>query len=83
MSDELTQRLYAAAREGVTPEEITRAVCREVADFLEEEAVLYSAKLTSSRRGIRTPDAGDIAHRGVIEQLADLMARVGDERLPS
>lgn len=81
--DNLTRRLYAAAEEGVTREEITRSVCREVARFLEEEAVLYGAKLTSARRGIRQPDAGDVAHRSVIEQMADLMARVGDERLPS
>ncbi len=81
--DKLTQRLYTAAQEGATREEITRAVCREAARFLEEEAVLYTAKLTSSRRGIREPDVGDRAHRDVIEQLADLMARVGDERLPS
>jgi hypothetical protein len=83
MPGDLTRRLYAAAEDGTTREEITRAVCRELAEFLSEEATLYGARLTSSRRGIRMPGEGDRAHMEVIEQMADLMTRVGDEKLPS
>ncbi|MGW7247714.1 hypothetical protein [Streptomyces decoyicus] len=86
MSGYLTRRLDAAAETagpGATRREIVEAVCGELGDWLSEEAVLYSAKLTSARRGIRQPNVSDRAHRDVIEQLADLLARVGDERLPS
>ncbi|SFD14050.1 hypothetical protein [Streptomyces aidingensis] len=76
-------RLYAAARTGTTPEEITRAVCRELADYLDEEHALYAATLTSSRNGARDPGPGDHAHLGAITQAAELMRRVGDERMPS
>ncbi|GHJ21602.1 hypothetical protein TPA0909_32160 [Streptomyces albus] len=83
---ELTRRVHTAAEAaapGATRAEVAEAVCREVATWLEEEAVLYSAKLTSSRRGIRTPNPGDLAHRDVIEQIGDHLARVGDQRTPS
>jgi hypothetical protein len=83
---DLTRRVYAAARDagaGATREEVTQAICGELAAWCEEEAALYGAKLTSSRRGIRTPSPGDRAHREVIEQLADLLARVGDSTLPA
>lgn len=85
MSAELTPRLYAAAEAagpGATRSEVAQAVCQELAGWLDEEATLYTAKLTS-RRGVREPSAGDRAHRGVIDQLADAMRRVGDERMPS
>ncbi|MFE9844658.1 hypothetical protein [Streptomyces goshikiensis] len=86
MQGDLTRRLHAAARAagaGATREEVADAVCREMSAWCEEEAVLYGARLTSSRRGIRTPSPGDRAHRGVIEQLADHLARVGDPNLPA
>lgn len=86
MGGDLTRRLYAAADAAgpaATRAEVVEAVCGELGNWLGEEAVLYGAKLTSSRRGIREPDVGDRAHRDVIEQLADVLARVGDERLPS
>ncbi|MFH9108492.1 hypothetical protein ACH4LN_17750 [Streptomyces albus] len=86
MSGGLTRRVYAAAKAagpGATRAEVAEAVCRELAAWLNEEAVLYSAKLTSSRRGIREPNSGDLAHRDVIEQIGDHLARVGDERMPS
>jgi hypothetical protein len=62
---------------------VAQAVCRELGEWCEEEAVLYGARLTSSRRGIRTPSPGDQAHRDVIEQLAGYLARVGDSNLPA
>lgn len=86
MQGDLTQRVHAAARaagSGATREEVADAVCRELSAWCEEEAVLYGAKLTSSRRGIRTPGPGDRAHREVIEQLADHLGRVGDTNLPA
>lgn len=85
-NEELTRRVYVAAEAagpGATRAEVAEAVCREVAAWLDEEAVLYSAKLTSSRRGIREPSTGDLAHRDVIEQIGDHLARVGDKRMPS
>lgn len=86
MQGDLTQRVYAAARgagPGATREEVAQAVCQELAAWCEEEAVLFAAKLTSSRRGIRTPSPGDRAHREVIEQLNGLLARVGDTNQPA
>ena len=80
---DLTRRLYTAAETGVTPEETTRAVCRELAARLEEAHALYGANLTSSRKGVRMPSPGDRAHLDVIAQLADHLGRVGDERMPS
>lgn len=83
---ELTRRIHAAAQAaglGATRAEVAEAVCQELARFLDEEAVLYTAKLTSSRRGIRQPSPADLAHRSVIDQMADHLARVGDERMPS
>ncbi|MCI0386186.1 hypothetical protein [Streptomyces sp. CNQ085] len=86
MNGELTHRLYVAAETagpGATRSEVVQAVCRELSAWLDEEATLYTATLTSSRRGVRQPSAGDHAHRGVVDQMADLLARVGDERMPS
>ncbi|MDX3324738.1 hypothetical protein PV405_08665 [Streptomyces sp. ME02-6979-3A] len=86
MSGDLTRRVHAAAEKagpGATRAEVAEAVCHELAAWLNEEAVLYSAKLTSTRRGIREPNSGDLAHRDVIEQMGDHLSRVGDERMPS
>ncbi|MCX5407529.1 hypothetical protein OHA37_27150 [Streptomyces sp. NBC_00335] len=86
MQGDLTQRIYRAAHAagpGATREEVAQAVCLELSAWCEEEAALYGAKLTSSRRGIRAPSPGDRAHREVIEQLADHLARVGDAAAPA
>ncbi|MGW9371207.1 hypothetical protein ACWGVR_14490 [Streptomyces xanthophaeus] len=83
---ELTRRVRAAADAagpGATRAEIADAVCHEVAAWLDEEAVLYSAKLTSSRHGIRQPDQGDRVHRDAIAQIGGHLSWVGDERMPS
>ncbi|HEX5205924.1 MAG TPA: hypothetical protein VFW27_38845 [Actinoplanes sp.] len=80
MSGDLTQRLYAAAETGTTPEAITRAVCREAARWLGEERTLFTAKRADSDGGLRP---GDDAHASVIAQIGDHLARVGDERHPS
>lgn len=83
MPGDLTRRLYAAAEDGATPEEITRSVCRELSDYLAEEAALHGARLTSSRTEATKLSAADRAHLAAIEQMADLLTRIGDERLPS
>jgi hypothetical protein len=83
VSGEITDRLYAAARTGTTPEETTRAVCREISAWLAEEAVLFTARAGTTRRGLRQLSNGDQAHRDVIDQMADVLSRVGDERWPA
>jgi hypothetical protein len=80
VSGEITDRLYAAARTGTTPEETTRAVCRELSAWLAEEAVLFTARAGTTRRELSN---GDRAHRDVIDQMADVLGRVGDEYWPA
>ena len=78
---DLTRRLYAAAEIGTTPEEITRAVCREAAAWLTEEAAMFAARTApADGSGLK---GGDCAHHSAIVQIADHLARVGDARIPA
>ena len=81
MPSDIARRLVAAADHGTTPEETVRAVCRELGDWLDEEATLYTAKLTSARRGPRNPSPTERAHRSAIDQLADLLRSIGRETI--
>jgi hypothetical protein len=76
MTGDLTRRLYTAAN-GATPEETARAVTREIARWLREEAALYAARNPGRLFG------ADDAHHSAIEQIADHLDRVGDERHPA
>jgi hypothetical protein len=78
---ELTRRVYEAAQRGATPEETARAVCREVAVWLAEDAAIFSAMRAPQDGG--QMKGGDYAHVSVIQQIADCLDRVGDGGFPS
>lgn len=80
MTGDLTDRLARIADANGVPQEAVRAICRELAECLAEEAAVFSAQHGAPDGRLRQ---GDEAHHSVIIQMADHLSRIGDARFPS